>query len=60
MRQLLTKSKYLSGLQCPKYLCIQINEPERIPETDPVSQYMFGQGHIVGELAWPDPPHLGW
>ena len=49
--KLLSKSKYLSGLQCPKYLWIQINEPERIPETDPVTQYIVDQGHLVGELA---------
>ena len=49
--KLLSKSKYLSGLQCPKYLWIQINEPERIPETDPITQYIFDQGHLVGELA---------
>ncbi|MBU2608736.1 MAG: DUF2779 domain-containing protein [Chloroflexi bacterium] len=49
--KLLSKSKYLSGLQCPKFLWIQINEPERIPETDPVTQYIFDQGHLVGELA---------
>ncbi len=48
---LLSKTKYLSGLQCPKYLWIQINEPERIPETDPITQYIFDQGHLVGELA---------
>jgi len=51
MTQLLSKSRYLDGLQCPKYLWIQINEPERIPETDPVTQYVFDQGHLVGELA---------
>jgi len=51
MSQLLSKSKYLNGLQCLKYLWIQINEPERIPETDPVTQYIFDQGHLVGELA---------
>jgi hypothetical protein len=49
--QLLTKSKYLSGLQCPKYLWIQFHEPERIPETDTVTQHMFDQGHLVGECA---------
>jgi CRISPR/Cas system-associated exonuclease Cas4 (RecB family) len=49
--KLLSKSKYLSGLQCPKYLWIQSNDPERIPETDPVTQYIFDQGHLVGELA---------
>ena len=51
MSQLLSKSKYLNGLQCPKYLWIQFHEPDRIPEIDPVTQYIFDQGHMVGELA---------
>ena len=49
--QLLTKSKYVSGLQCSKYLWIQFHEPEGIPETDAVTQYMFDQGRTVGKLA---------
>jgi len=49
--QLLSKSKYLSGLQCPKLLWTQINEPESIPELDTVTQYIFDQGHLVGEYA---------
>ncbi len=49
--QLLSKSRYLSGLRCPKYLWIQFHEPERIPEPDTVTQYLFDQGHLVGELA---------
>jgi len=49
--QLLTKSKYLSGLQCPKLLWTQINEPEGILELDTVTQYIFDQGHLVGEYA---------
>jgi hypothetical protein len=51
MPQLLSKSKYLAGLQCPKYLWIQLHEPARIPETDAVTQYVFDQGHVVGEYA---------
>ena len=51
MLQLLSKSKYLSGLQCPKLLWTQINEPESIPELDTVTQYIFDQGHLVGEYA---------
>jgi len=49
--RLLSKSKYLNGLQCPRLLWIQINEPEQIPEIDPVTQYVFDQGHLVGDLA---------
>ena len=51
MSQLLSKSRYLAGLQCPKYLWIQFHEPERIPEPDAVTQYIFDQGHLVGEYA---------
>jgi len=47
----LSKSKYLTGLQCPKYLWMQIHESERIPEPDAVTQYIFDQGHVVGEYA---------
>jgi len=32
-------------------LWITTNEPEKIPETDPVTQHIFDQGHLVGELA---------
>ncbi|MGB5926513.1 MAG: DUF2779 domain-containing protein [Dehalococcoidia bacterium] len=51
MAPLLSKSKYLAGLQCPKYLWMQIHEPQRIPEVDAVTQYTFDQGHLVGEYA---------
>jgi hypothetical protein len=49
--RILSKSSYLIGLQCPRYIWIQFHEPERIPETDPVTQYIFDQGHEVGYLA---------
>ncbi len=49
--QLLSKSKYLSGLQCPRLIWIEIHEPGKIPETDPVTQHVFDQGHLVGELV---------
>ena len=48
---LLSKTKYLTGLQCPRLIWTEINEPGKIPETDPVTQYVFDQGHLVGELA---------
>jgi hypothetical protein len=48
---LLSKSKYLNGLQCPKYLWIALNDPERIPAPDAATQHIFDQGHLVGELA---------
>jgi len=49
--KLLSKTKYLNGLQCPRYLWILFHGPERIPEVDTATQYRFDQGHLVGELA---------
>ena len=48
---LLSKSKYITGLQCPRLIWVQFHEPEKIPETDPITQHIFDQGHLVGELA---------
>jgi hypothetical protein len=50
-RQLLTKSGYLSGLQCDKLLWIYQNDRSRIPEPGEAQQAIFDQGHKVGELA---------
>ena len=49
--RLLSKLKYMTGLQCPRLIWIQFHEPAKIPETDPGTQYIFDQGHLVGELA---------
>jgi len=51
MPQLLSKSRYLNGLQCPRLLWIATNHPERIPEPDATTQHIFDQGHRIGELA---------
>ena len=48
---MLSKSKYLNGLQCSKYLWILFHEPEKIPEPDAATRYIFDQGNLVGELA---------
>lgn len=48
---LLSKSKYLSGLQCPRYLWVSMHEPEKLPEPDAFTKLLFEQGHLVGELA---------
>ena len=49
--QLITKSRYLNGLQCPRLLWIEVNQPERIPAPDVNTQYTFDQGHLAGQLA---------
>lgn len=48
---LLTKSKYMAGLQCPKYLWTIFNDKGKIPEHDKNTLHMFEQGHLIGELA---------
>jgi hypothetical protein len=48
---LLSKSKYLIGLQCLKYFWISLHEKDKIPEVDLAKQQMFDQGHLVGQLA---------
>jgi len=51
MPPLLSKSKYLYGIQCPRLLWMAINEPEKLPEVDEATQHRFDEGHLVGELA---------
>ena len=48
---MLTKSKYLSGLQCPKYLWVMCNDKDRIPEPGTMLQHLFREGDKVGEFA---------
>ena len=49
--KMLSKSRYLNGLQCPRLLWVSINEPVLLSEPDSTTQYLFDQGHLVGELA---------
>ena len=48
---LLTKSKYMTGLQCSKYLWTLFHEPDKIPEHGEVAQYRFEEGTKVGKIA---------
>lgn len=50
-RRLLSKSKYLNGLQCPKYLWLLFNDKDKVPEPDASTQHVFDEGHRIGELA---------
>ncbi|MBS3170260.1 Dna2/Cas4 domain-containing protein, partial [Candidatus Woesearchaeota archaeon] len=51
MQKLLSKSKYLNGLQCPKLLWISVNDKTKMPEVSESTQKLFDQGQIVGEYA---------
>jgi hypothetical protein len=49
--RIITKSKYLIGLQCPKYFWTHYNHPETIPDSSKSQENRFEQGDVVGELA---------
>lgn len=49
--KMLSKSRYLNGLQCPRLLWIAINQPEKIPGPDAATQHIFDQGNLVSALA---------
>jgi len=49
--KILSKSKYLNGIQCPRLLWIAVNDKGRMPEIDEAQQKLFDEGHIVGNYA---------
>lgn len=51
MDLVISKSKYLNGLQCPKLLWYGYNRKDEIPPVDPSTQAIFEQGTQVGLLA---------
>ena len=59
---MISKSKYLAGLQCHKLLWFYYNAKDEIPKTDAAKQAIFDQGHEVGALAkkmFPDGIEVG-
>jgi len=48
---LLTKSKYLVGLSCPRYLWMMFHDLDKLPENDLATEYIIQQGKQVGEFA---------
>lgn len=48
---LISKSKYLDGLQCHKLVWFRYNAKSRIPPVSPSTQAIFDQGHLVGSYA---------
>jgi len=47
----LSKSKFLSGLQCHKRLYLEVHHPSLATKPDAATQAMFDMGTEVGELA---------
>jgi len=51
MKKHLSKSNYLIGLECPSYLWLKFNAPEKIPKPNNQILHIFEVGKYVGELA---------
>jgi len=51
MKPLITKSKYINGVQCPAYLWIQTNNPSKIPELNDEAKHRMETGILVGKFA---------
>lgn len=51
MTRILSKSKYLLGLQCDKLLWTHYNAKAELPPVDAATQAIFDTGHVVGALA---------
>lgn len=47
----ISKSRFISGLQCEKMLWLDTYHRELAEETDDQTQFIFDQGHVIGELA---------
>ena len=50
-KPLLSKSRYVQGLQCPKMLWMGLHQPELAEPFDEATEWRFAIGHRVGELA---------
>lgn len=48
---LLSKTKYIAGLSCPKYLWMLEYDKDKIPELNETALFTINQGHAVGQLA---------
>ncbi|NQV08305.1 DUF2779 domain-containing protein [Candidatus Woesearchaeota archaeon] len=62
-KPVISKSKYLVGLQCPKLLWISYNAKNMLPKISDSTQYIFDQGNEVGDLAkklYPNGKEIAW
>jgi hypothetical protein len=49
--KIISKTRYMSGLQCRKLLWVSTNDKARLPDINASTQSIFDQGHDVGYLA---------
>ncbi len=51
MGSTISKSKYMNGLQCSRLLWFVINSPDELPKIEEDKQFIFDQGHEIGNCA---------
>jgi hypothetical protein len=51
MGSTISKTRYMNGLQCSRLLWFVVNSPEELPEIEEDKQFIFDQGHEVGDYA---------
>jgi hypothetical protein len=47
----ISKSKFISGIQCEKLLWFQFYRKDLAEEPDEQTQFIFDQGHLIGEMV---------
>ena len=47
----LTKTRFINGLACPKWLWLAFNAPDRLPSIDDSAQHRLDEGIRIGALA---------
>ncbi len=47
----LTKTRYVNGLACSKWLWLEFNAPDKLPKVDESARYFLDEERQVGELA---------
>ena len=47
----LTKTRFVNGLACPKWLWLAFNAPDRLPSADDSAQHRLDEGLRIGALA---------
>lgn len=63
MAKTISKSKYVTGLQCPKLLWIHYKDPKALPDPDDAKLAIFKTGHRVGDMAkdlYPNGKEVEW
>src|SRR5258706_326443 len=50
-KRIISKSRYLAGLQCSKLLWNKTHAKDKLPPIDPETQAIFDQGHVITTWA---------